>query len=90
MARATKAVREGLKALEQDVARWLPRKKEWPAIGARVRLIGAHPWAGEVGMVVGMETLSLLPDDGPRPKVELEVADGRHVFITQADQWEPA
>lgn len=90
MAKPKKAIREAIKALESDVAKWLPRKKARPAVGARVRLVGAHPWAGETGTVIGMETLSLLPNDGPLPKVALDARPGHYVFITQADQWEPA
>jgi hypothetical protein len=88
MAKVKKVVREGIKAMQEDVARWMPTRKEWPAVGDRVRLIGATPWAGELGTVTELRPMSVLTEDGPRPVVRLD--SGRFCYITQQDQWEPA
>ncbi len=87
------ALKAGLKALETEVGTWAPKPKEWPAVGARVKLLRPHTWGGCTGTVVRHETIKIFPKDGPLPVVSLDDADGvppgQQAFITQMDEWKP-
>lgn len=54
--------------------------------GSRVRLIGSHPHAGQVGTFNGLEEVGLLKR--LRPKIQLD--DGSSCFVMKPDQWQPA
>jgi hypothetical protein len=98
MAKADKAIKQrtkaAIKSLNEDVASWEPRPKGWPEINQRVRLIGAHPWAGHTGLVIAFHEISLFPEEGPKPVVSLDAdyrcPNGQTCFILQSDQWERA
>jgi len=79
-------VKHAIREMEADVASWMPKATEFPKVAQRVRLKGAHPQDGQVGVVVRFESVELFPEVGQRPVVRLD--SGRECFITHPRDWE--
>ena len=76
--------------LKEETERWLPQPQGLPAVGQRVRLIGAHPWVGYTGRVSRWEQVPWAGSGSPLTAavVELEGTSGRQAGIYGAQDWE--